>query len=64
MQIIKRSQKACATCQYWTGLRQLAPGCMLRFEGSGTCTALRSSYRGRETRALQRCSYWHKWVAL
>lgn len=64
MPSVQKSARKCATCQYWTGLRHLSTSNFIHFEDTGKCTATRSSYKGKETRGMQHCGQWMKWVAI
>lgn len=61
---INVNTKVCATCQYWSGSRELSSKNVIHYDGKGTCTASRSGFKGKETRGLQHCGHWFKWVAI
>lgn len=64
MPSVQKTAKKCATCQYWTGARQFSTSNFIQFDDTGTCTATRSSYKGKETRGMHYCGQWMKWVAI
>ncbi|GAQ95544.1 hypothetical protein TAGGR_316 [Thermodesulfovibrio aggregans] len=56
------NSNVCATCQYWMGARQFTSKKVIHFDEMGICMASRSSYRGKETRGMQHCGQWMKWL--
>jgi hypothetical protein len=65
MGAITRNTKACATCQYWMGYRDISKeGPYVNFQQKGQCTSARSTRSGKETRGNDFCGFWHKWNAL
>ncbi len=59
-----KSYKCCATCQYWSGPREVKPSYVLYDDGGWTCTAASSPYKGKTVKGYSNCGHWMKWVAI